>query len=121
MSAGNEPIKKGAQMDLRAYYQRVRSIEESLCDENVVVVSKETPDGGKAGVYSEVPRKIAARMVANGWAEIAPAEGAADFRHQVIEAKQAADALAEASRMQLTVVPTRELSQLRNRVKSEKN
>jgi len=108
-------------MDLRAYYQRVRSIEESLSDDSVVVVSKETPDGGKAGVCSEVPRKIAARMVANGWAEIAPSERAAEFRHQVMDAKQAADALAEASRMQLTVVPTRELSQLRSRAKGEKN
>jgi len=108
-------------MDLKVYYQKARSIEESLSEEHVVVVSKDTPDGGKAGVCTEVPKRIAARMVANGWAEVASEEVARSFRQQVAEAKQAADALAEASRMQLTVVPTKELTQLRSKMKGEKN
>jgi hypothetical protein len=107
-------------MDLKAYYQKTRAIEESLREEHVVVISKETPDGGKAGVKTEVPKKIAARMVTNGWAELASAEVAREFRELQAEAKEAADALVEASRLQLSVVPTRELQQLR-KTKSEKN
>ena len=43
-------------MDLRAYYQKMRKVESEIQDPYVVIVSRETPDGGRAGVKSEVPR-----------------------------------------------------------------
>jgi hypothetical protein len=59
-------------MDLRAYYQNMRKIEAGITEPVVVIVSRETPDGGKAGVKNEVTRAVAARMIAEGRAELAP-------------------------------------------------
>ncbi len=34
-------------MDLRMFYQKLRKIEQEIADPHVVVVSHETPDGGR--------------------------------------------------------------------------
>ena len=67
-------------MDLRAYYQKIRKIEADIKDDVVVIVSRETPDGGKPGVRTDVPRGLAARMVAEEKADLATPEDAAAFR-----------------------------------------
>ena len=58
-------------MDLKAYYKRIREIAAAIPGEYAVVVSRATPDGGRAGHFTEVPREVAARMVADGIAELA--------------------------------------------------
>ncbi len=47
-------------MDLRVYYQKIRKFEAEIPEPFVVLVSRETPDGGKAGVKTDVPRSLAA-------------------------------------------------------------
>src|SRR5258708_24407844 len=66
-------------MDMKAYYQKLRAIEASLPEE-VVLLSKATPEGGRAGQLTEAPRAVAARMIADGWAEEASETDAARFR-----------------------------------------
>ena len=63
-------------MDLRVYYQRIRDMQQTIGDSFAVVVSRETPDGGKPGVKSEVPRDLAARMIVDGRARLASEEEA---------------------------------------------
>jgi hypothetical protein len=92
-------------MDLKIYYQKIRQIEQGLKDPSVLLVSKETPDGGKDGVRTEVSRRTAAKMVVEGTARIATADETAEFQKQKAEAKRRADQIAAASRMQFTVVP----------------
>jgi XTP/dITP diphosphohydrolase len=58
-------------MDLKVYYQKLRQVEAELTQPHVVVVSCETPDGGRAGVLSEVPRTIAAKMIVEAKARAA--------------------------------------------------
>ena len=41
-------------MDLIVFYQKLRHIESQIVDAHPVLVSHETPDGGKAGVRTEV-------------------------------------------------------------------
>jgi len=67
-------------MDLRDYYQKIRRVEAALRDESVVIVSRETPDGGRAGVRTDVPRALAARLIAEEKADLATAEETAAFR-----------------------------------------
>ena len=55
-------------MDLRFYYEAIRGIEAGIVEAEVVVVSCETSDGGRGGVKSTVPRKLAARMIVEGLA-----------------------------------------------------
>jgi hypothetical protein len=58
-------------MDLRIYYQKVRDTEAKIAEDFPVVVSRETPDGGKPGVRTQVPRRIAAKMIVEGIADLA--------------------------------------------------
>lgn len=61
-------------MDLKSYYQKLRELEGALPSDYVVVVSKETPDGGRAGTLTEVPRRLAAKLILDGAAELATEE-----------------------------------------------
>ncbi len=91
-------------MDLKAYYRKIRQTEATLDGPHVIVVSQESPDGGRAGVRMEVPRAIAAKMLVEGRARLATTEEASQYREQLAEAKRAADQAAAAQRMQFTVV-----------------
>ncbi|HLH41379.1 MAG TPA: hypothetical protein VKV74_00235 [Bryobacteraceae bacterium] len=70
-------------MDLKVYYQKIREIEASIAEPFVVVVSRATEDGGKAGVRSEVARRLAAKLIAEETARLASEEEAAQFRAEV--------------------------------------
>jgi len=67
-------------MDLRVYYQKIRRIEAELAEPYVVVLSRETPDGGKPGVRTEVHRGLAAKLIVEDQATLATPEEAAHFR-----------------------------------------
>jgi hypothetical protein len=103
------------------YYQKVRDVMDSIADEHVIVVSRETADGGKAGVSSEVKREVAARLVVDGKARLATAEEAEQFRADVRELKSRMEQAAAASRMQVTVITEQELKTLRDRLRPQKS
>jgi len=96
-------------MNLKAYYQKIREVEQSLVEPFTVVVSHATSDGGKEGVPVEVPSQLAAKMIADGRAHLAGADEARTFRQKNAEAKRAADDEALASRMQVTIIPATDL------------
>ncbi len=91
-------------MDVRAFYQKVRQVAETIAETYAVVISLPTPDGGREGIASEVARTLAALMVVEGKARLATPEEATVFRSQTVEAKTAADQLAAARKMQITVL-----------------
>jgi len=101
-------------MDLQVYYKKIRALEASLKDPSVVLVSLETPDGGREGVRTEVPRRTAARMIVEGGARLATAEEEREFQEQKAEAKRQADQAFAASRMQFTVISPNELRKLKS-------
>lgn len=100
-------------MDLQIYYKKIREAEEGLKDPSAVVVSLETADGGRAGIRTEVPRRIAAKMMVEGCARLASPEEAQKFQEQQAEAKRQADQAAAASRMQFTVISPTDLRKLK--------
>jgi hypothetical protein len=100
-------------MDLRVFYQKLRQAEAGISEEHVVVVSQETPDGGRPGVRTEVPRALAARMVVEGRARLATPEESAEFRAQTAEAQQAAEQADMAKRIQIAVVSESDLRTLK--------
>jgi len=100
-------------MDLTAYYQKIRSTAASIKDEYPVVVSAVTPDGGKAGVLTEVTRAVAAKMIVDGEANLAASAAAAAFRAAQVAAKAAADQAAAASRVQVSILTPAELNKLK--------
>lgn len=70
-----------------------------------VMVSLATPDGGKAGVTTEVPTAIGAKMLVEGTARLATEPEAAAFHEKQAAAKQAADDAAVAAKVQVVVLP----------------
>jgi hypothetical protein len=105
-------------MDLQIYYRKIREIEKSLSDLSVVMVSLDTPDGGREGVRTEVPRRTAAKMIVEGSARLATSEEVSEFQERKAEAKSRADQLAAASRMQFTVVSQNDLRRLKGGTRS---
>lgn len=101
-------------MDLRLYYQKVHDMEAQMGQAFPVVVSEETPDGGKAGTLTEVPAAVAAKMLVDGTARLATKKEEESFRKARSQAKEAADAAVEASKVQLSVLPTALLNQLQS-------
>ena len=67
-------------MNIRQYYKQCRQIEKDLPEDNVVVVSLTTADGGREGVVSEVGRRLAARLITEHRARQASREESIAFR-----------------------------------------
>lgn len=92
-------------MDLRQYFRKIREIEANIADRDVFVTSLETADGGKAGVVTEVPREIAARMIAEGRAQLSTKTEKEQFLESQKTARLAAQRAELAQKLQVTILP----------------
>lgn len=91
-------------MDLKQYFRKMREIEASIKEPYVLVCSLETPDGGKAGLISEVSREMAARIIAEGRATLATEGEAKRYSEEQIAAKQAVARALLAKRLQVAII-----------------
>jgi hypothetical protein len=107
-------------MDLQVYYQKIRDMETKIADEFPLVVSVETSDGGKGGTKTEVPRRLAAKLLVEGQARLASKDELKAHREALAEAKRVAERAAAAERLQLTVLSSTELDKLRTEARSSK-
>src|SRR4051794_21196324 len=64
-------FKGDERMDIRMYFQKIRETERNIQDPYVVVVSLETPEGGKPGRTTEVSRASAAQLIVEGKVRLA--------------------------------------------------
>lgn len=96
-------------MDLRAYYRKMRAVEAQLEGEDVVVVSEPTPEGGRDGVFTEVSRAVAARLITEGRARVATKEESDKFLQERRDAREACVHEEAARRVQVMVIPASEL------------
>ena len=96
-------------MDLKQYFRKIRQVEASLADRYPIIVSLETPDGGKAGLIAEVPRETAAKMIVEGRAVLASEEEKELYRTQQVAAKAAAEKAELAKRVQIAIISDRDL------------
>ncbi|MDX2153223.1 MAG: hypothetical protein SFV54_20935 [Bryobacteraceae bacterium] len=108
-------------MDVREYYERIRQIEASTSEEEVVVVSLSTPDGGRAGVRREVKRELAARLIAEGRARMADEKEAAEHRSQLAADYAQAEQQSLLGRTQLAILPESELRALKHSLRVNKS
>ncbi len=91
-------------MNLRAYYRKIREVEDAIPDDYVVVMSQETPDGGRANVGSEVSRHMAAKMIVEGRARLASTDEEKTFLDTLSEARTRAAEEAMAKKVQIAIV-----------------
>ena len=101
-------------MDVRLYYQKIRELERNFKGTFPVVISQETADGGTAGVKTEVPVHIAARMIVDGRSVLASEKETKEFVDQKMAAKKAADQLQASTRMNVTVMSDSDLQVLKD-------
>jgi len=106
-------------MDVRVYYQKIREAESKIAEEFPIVQSRETADGGKPGVLTEVSRRVAAKLIIDGMAALASADDADTFRATQAQAKRAFDEAAAAAKLQVTVVPTAEFERMKAEQKAK--
>ena len=107
-------------MDLRMFYQKLRKIEHEIADVHVIVVSNETPDGGRAGQKAEVSRSTAARLILEGRARLATGEEATEYRAGVDAALREAEQRAMAERVQVSLITDADLRAIKGGSKVEK-
>lgn len=105
-------------MDLRVYYRKVREVLETIAGEFVVVVSLETPDGGKPGVTSEASRPVAARLVVDGKARLATADEAAAHQSREDEARAKAQEQLNPNRWPVAILSEADLGALKSATRS---
>ena len=108
-------------MDLQVYYQKIRETEGRLVDEFPLVVSVDTQDGGKPGIKTEVPRRLAAKLIVDGHSRLANKEELKGYRDGLAEAKRIAEREAAATKLQVTVLSSTELDRLRSEARGHKD
>ncbi|MGP0076026.1 MAG: hypothetical protein ACLPWF_29255 [Bryobacteraceae bacterium] len=107
-------------MDLRVFFQKLRKIEQEITEPTVVVVSHETPDGGRAGQLAEVSRGNAARLILEGHAHLATTEQSVEFRAAARKALEEAQQRMIAEKVQVTVISDADLKAMKSASRAEK-
>ena len=107
-------------MDLQVYYQKIRNMASTITEEFPVIVSVATQSGGKEGTRTEVPRRLAAKLIVDGQARLANKEELKAHREALAEAQRIAERAAAAARLQVTVLSTTELDRLRSQARGHK-
>jgi len=107
-------------MDLRIYYNKIREQEAKMGTEFPIIVSNETQDGGKAGVKSEVPKRVAAKMIVDGVARLARGPEADAFLAEREAAVRAAREAAETSQLAVNIITSSGLDRLKAAVPTTK-
>jgi D-serine deaminase-like pyridoxal phosphate-dependent protein len=102
------------------YFQKLHEIEQSIGTPWVVVASEETPDGGKAGVMTEVERRAAARQILEGKARLATEVEAQQYHSAMEQERAAAEQAALSGRVQLAVLSDQELRSLKSSLRPQK-
>jgi hypothetical protein len=108
-------------MDLRAFYQKLRKIEQEIAEPFVVVMSCETPDGGRAGRLTEVERAVAARLILESRARLATKEETEEFLKWVEGARHAVEQAAMATKLHVNVISESEIRSIASKMRPEKH
>jgi hypothetical protein len=105
-------------MDIRIYFQKIRDLENTLSTPFVVVSSLDTPDGGKEGMLTEVPRAVAAQLIVERKARLATEVEVREYREREERERAEAERNAANARPHFTLLTEQESRALRIRQKS---
>lgn len=92
-------------MDLRVFFQKVKEMEHAIPGDPAIVVSHETPDGGREGSVTEVSRALAAQLIVDGRARLATEQESAGYKTAQESIRQKAEERALAGRVMFNLVP----------------
>jgi hypothetical protein len=100
-------------MDIRVYYQKVRQAESSIAKPSVLVASLETPDGGKAGVLTEVSRDVAAKLLVEGKGRLATQSEIEGYEGEQAERRRQAEEAEAGNKVQVTLLSEADIRALK--------
>jgi hypothetical protein len=100
-------------MDLRIYYNKIREQESKIESDFPIIVSSETQDGGRAGVKTEVPKRVAAKMIVDGLARLARGPEAGAFLAEREAAIRGAKEAAEVTKLAVNIITGSGLERLK--------
>ena len=100
-----QPAKGDTEMDLRQYYKKLHEMEAKMTEAHVLVVSVESGDGGREGVFTEVTRRNACQLILDGRAKLADPKEAEVFRSEEAEKREEFQRAKTVSRVQFQIVP----------------
>lgn len=100
-------------MDLRIYYSKIREQEAKIGSEFPIIISAETQDGGRAGIKTEVPRRVAAKMIVDGVARLARGPEADAFLADREAAVRAALEAVETTKLAVNIITSSGLERLK--------
>lgn len=96
-------------MDVKQYYRKIREVEATLTESFPLIVSLDTPDGGKAGLTSEVSREMAAKMIVEGRAVPASEKEKDAYREHQRAMKKTLEKAELARRVQVAIITDSDL------------
>ena len=91
-------------MDLKKYYAELQEKEASLEGKDLYVVSLATPDGGKAGIFTQVAKRLGCQLMVEGKARLASDEEVEAYESEQADQRAAIECEAFASRIQVRLV-----------------
>ena len=101
-------------MNLRDYYREITEQEAAIADPFVLVLSLETPNGGRAGIASEVNRPTAAKLIVDKQARLATPEEVKNLRDDREQKQRIKDLASLQERVRMTRLAEDELRALRS-------
>lgn len=91
-------------MDMKEYYDELKKMESEIEGRDIYVSSLATPDGGKAGIIMQVPKRQGCQMIAGKRARLATEEEVAAFLEAEAEKAARIECQSYAQRVQVQVV-----------------
>lgn len=91
-------------MDLKGYFRKVKDLEKKIQDRDFYVVSLATQDGGKAGVMTQVSRRVGCQLIVEGKAREAKDDEVAKFEAELAARRLAHEKQEAVSRIQVQVI-----------------
>jgi hypothetical protein len=91
-------------MDVKEYFRQLNKKEKEIQADHVLVKSRETEDGGRPGIISEVSRRNACRLILEGRAELLSDEEAEQWREQQQARREQFQLEVDASKVRVQVV-----------------
>jgi len=107
-------------MDLRHFYRKIKETADSIVGEFVIVASHETPDGGRAGILTEVTRMQAAKLVVEGRARVATPEEVAQYHKSIEQQVQRLAKESAAAKVQVAIFSDETIAALAARPKGKR-
>jgi hypothetical protein len=100
-------------MNLKDYYREIAAQEAAIEESFVLIISLQTPNGGRAGIPSEVNRATAAKLVVDKQARLATPEEVKKLRDEREEQQRQRDIAALQERVRMTRLAEDELRSLK--------